>query len=117
MSQNNQPDGVPAEKSPWKRLDFWGVMGALIAAGAIAGSSVTQYLVRADANEQIKEIRSAYDEAGKTRLTALNLCLRQATAAANNAANAAKEAATKANAAQQAADKAAAAVTGEVPPQ
>lgn len=105
------------EKSVWKRHEVWICVSGLVLAGAIAGGSITQYFVRNDANDQLEEIRQAYNEASQSRLAALQLCIKQNTAAVNNAAgqaaaakNAAEKAATKAMAAQQAADKAANAI-------
>ncbi len=114
---NQQDSHTCPEPSIWKRADLWGIVTCLVVAGAVAGGSITQYFVRNDANDQLEEIRQAYNEAAQTRITALQLCIKQNTAAVNNAAgqaaaakNAAEQAASKAMAAQQAADKAAKAI-------
>ena len=115
----NHPAGrkCPApSKSPWKQWETWGLLAFLVVSGGIGGASIASYVVSKSANEQIAGVKAAYEEAGKSRLQALTLCLRQTTGAANQAASAANDAAAKAEAAQQAADKAAAAVTGDAPP-
>ncbi|UZV40800.1 hypothetical protein 12Stean4476_00038 [Erwinia phage Stean] len=90
---------------------MWGVLCFLVASGAIAGATITNYVVQSDANKQIASVKEAYAEAGKNRLDALNMCLRQTSGAADKAASAATDAAAKAEAAAQSADKAAAAVS------
>lgn len=111
MSHQHAGKQCPGPKSPWKSWEMWGVLCFLVASGGIAGATITNYVVQKDAHDQIAAVKAAYDEAGKSRLQALTMCLRQTTGAANQAASAASEAAAKAEAAQQAADKAAAAAS------
>ncbi|AEY69619.1 hypothetical protein PEp14_00030 [Erwinia phage PEp14] len=111
MSHNHAGKQCPGDKSPWKSWEMWGVLCFLVASGGIAGATITNYVVQNDAHEQIAAVKTAYEEAGKSRLQALTMCLNQTTGAANQAASAAIDAAAKASAAQEAADKAAAAVT------
>ncbi|AXF51458.1 hypothetical protein PQA73_gp30 [Erwinia phage Pavtok] len=117
MTHPNAGNQCPGEKSPWKSWEMWGVLCFLVASGAIGGATIANYVVQHDAQKQIAAVKAAYDEAGQSRLQALNVCLRQTTGAANEAASAANDAAAKAEAALQAADKAAAAAsaTSDIP--
>lgn len=116
MTQHRAGQHCPAPpKSPWKQWETWGLLGFLVFSGGIGGATIASYVVTKSANEQIAGVKSAYEEAGKARLQALTLCLRQTTGAANQAATAANNAAAKAEAAQQAADKAAAAASTDIP--
>lgn len=111
MTHNDAGKPCADAKSPWKSLEMWGVLCFLVASGGIGGATIANYVVQHDAQKQIAAVKAAYDEAGQTRLQALNVCLRQTTGAANQAATAANDAAAKAEAALQAADKAAAAAS------
>lgn len=107
---------VTPPKSPWKEPGTWGLLCFLVLSGAVAGATITQYVAKKEANRQIEAVKAAYDEAGKSRLAVLTMCLNQTKGAATTAASAATDAAEKAEAAQRAAAEAAAAATGSVQP-
>lgn len=97
------------------RRSIWGIVAVFSVAGIFAGIAVGMAVMSWKANDAVDNIRQSYAEALKSRKESLDLCLRVAPKAAQDAAHAADRAADAANKVAEKAEDESSGANPEIP--